>query len=81
PGLWESILLGADRIVLLWLLMEVVGVINRKEWRADCGCWQVVKRPAVAVLIYLVITVVCYSLGYEGGLVSILKSYIGLIGL
>ncbi|MBO4803390.1 MAG: DUF3667 domain-containing protein [Muribaculaceae bacterium] len=81
PGLWESLLLGTDRIVLLWLLMEVVGVINRKEWRDDCGWWQVVKRPAVVALIYLVITVVCYSLGYEGGFVSILKSYIGLIGL
>ena len=80
PGLWEALLLGVDRIVLLWLLMEVVGVINRKEWR-NSGWWQVVKRPAVAALVYLVITVVCYSLGYEGGLVSILKSYLDLIGL
>ena len=78
-GLWESLLLGADRVVLLWLLMEVVGVINRKQWR-DRGWRQVLKRPALVALVYLVITIVCYSLGFEGGLVNILKSYIGLIG-
>ena len=76
--LWESLILGADRVVLLWLLMEIVGVINRKQWR-DSGWWLALKRPALAALVYLVITVICYSLGFEGGLNSILKSYIGLM--
>ena len=80
PRLWEMIIVGVDRAVLLWLLMEIVGVINRKEWR-DSGWWQVVKRPAMAALAYVVITVVCYCLGFEGGLVSIYNSYIALMGL
>ena len=75
---WEMILTGVDRAVLLWLLMEVVGVINRKEWR-DSSWWQVVKRPTLAALAYAVITGVCYAIGIDGGLVSIYKSYLALM--
>ena len=75
---WEIILKGVDRAVLLWVLMEIVGVINRKEWRSSS--WrQVVKRPALAALAYVVITGVCYGLGIDGGLVSIYKSYLALM--
>ena len=76
--LWEMILTGVDRAVLLWLLMEIVGVINRKEWR-DSNWWQVMKRPALAALVYLVITGVCYALGIDGGIASIIKSYLALV--
>ena len=76
--LWEMILTGVDRAVLLWLLMEIVGVINRKEWRGS-NWWQVMKRPALAALVYLLITGVCYALGIDGGIASIIKSYLALV--
>lgn len=74
--LWKLILIGVDRAVLLWLLMEIVGVINRKEWH-DKGWWQVVKRPVLVALVYLVVTVACYSLGAHGGLMSLYETYFG----
>lgn len=75
---WELILIVVDRAVLLWLLMEIVGVINRKEWH-DKSWWQVVKRPVLVALVYLVVTVACYSLGAHGGLMSLYETYIGLM--
>ena len=78
PRLWELLITGIDRAVLLWLLMEVVGVVNRKQWR-DNGWWQALKWPLLAALVYLVITGICFALGYDGGLTSIFKTYLALM--
>ncbi len=77
---WEYVLMGIDGAVLLWLVMEIVGVINRKEWRHS-GWWQVVKRPVLIALILAVTSSACYYFGCQGALAGLYHIYFGLTTL
>lgn len=74
---WEYVLMGIDGAVLLWLVMEIVGVINRKEWRHS-GWWHVVKRPVLIALILAVTDSACFYFGLSGAVVDLYNTYLSV---
>ena len=76
--LWKALLLAVDDVALLWLAMEIVRVVNLKEWR-KLGWRHALKRPMLAFLVYVVFSLTIYRLGYQGALANLLDTYISLI--
>lgn len=74
---WQDILIIADVLMLLWLLAEIVGVINRKSWRG-LG-WKAFKRPLLIAVGALLTGFACYQIGVDGAFVGLVESYIGMI--
>lgn len=77
---WEYVLMAIDGAVLLWLVMEIVGVINRKEWRNN-SWWHVLKRLALAALALLITTGICYSIGHNSSIVGLYNAFMDVIKL
>ena len=71
--MWLTLLSAVDGVVVLWLFMELVGVINRKEWR-EHGWWHVFKRPVIAALALLLTSGICYMLGRDSSIVDLYQA-------
>ena len=74
---WQNMIIVADVVIHMWLLTEIVGVINRKSWR-ELG-WMAFKRPLMIALASILTGYACYRLGVEGAVVGLVKSYINII--
>ena len=63
-----------DRLALIWLMLEIVHIINSKPW-CD-GAW---RKPLVrlvsALAVLLVTTLVCNRLGVDNSIDSLMESY------
>jgi hypothetical protein len=77
---WMTLLSAVDGAAVLWLLVEIVGVVNRKEWR-DHDWWYVLKRPALAALALLITTGICYCVGQNSSFAGLYKAYMNIIEL
>ena len=77
--IWKLLLSVADGVVVLWLFMELVGVVNRKEWREHGCSWRVFKRPLIAVLVLLLTSAVCNVVGQDSSIVDLYQAYERLI--
>ena len=75
---WKTLISALDGAALLWLSMEIVRLVNLKEWRKR-GWRQVLKRPMLAFLVYVVFSLAIYFLGYQGALANLFDTYISLI--
>ena len=75
---WKTLISALDGAALLWLSMEIVRLVNLKEWRKR-GWRQVLKRPLMAFLVYVVFGLTIYFLGYQGALANLFDIYISLI--
>ena len=71
---WLYLLLVVDGLVLLWLCIEIVAIINRKEWHEQ-GWWHVLRRPALAALVLLLTGWTCHHFGRDNSLMSIYQTY------
>jgi hypothetical protein len=78
--IWMLLLSAADGVVVLWLLMELVGVVNRKEWR-EHGWWHVFKRPVIAALALLLTSGMCYIAGQDSSIINLYQAYEKLVKL
>lgn len=76
---WGHLMIVVDVAVWIWLLAEIVGVINRKSWRHD-GWLHALKRPLLAAGVALVTGYICYFLGVDGAIVGLVSSYLNLMG-
>lgn len=74
---WQNMIIVADVVIHMWLLTEIVGVINRKSWR-ELG-WMAFKRPLMIALASILTGYACYRMGVEGAVVGLVKSYINII--
>ena len=79
--IWKLLLSIADGVVVLWLFMELVGVVNRKEWREHGGWWYVFKRPVIAALALLLTSGICYIVGQDSSIIDLYQAYEKLISL
>ena len=74
---WQDLMIIADVLMLMWLLAEIVGVINRKSWR-ELG-WQAFKRPLLIAAGALLTGFACYRMGVDGAVTGLVPSYITII--
>lgn len=77
---WKTLLSAVDGAAVVWLLMEIVGVINRKEWH-EHDWWHVLKRPALAALALLITTGICYTVGQNSSFAGLYRAYLNIINL
>ena len=78
--IWTLLLSAADGVVVLWLFMELVGVVNRKEWR-EHGWWHVFKRPVIAALALLLTSTICYFVDQDSSIVDLYQAYEKIVKL
>ena len=67
-----------DVVILMWLMVEIVGMINRKSW-IELGWWRALKRPMLIAFLSLMTACVCYQMGVKGAIHGLVSSYINLI--
>ena len=79
PEFWEHVMIVVDVVILIWLMVEAIGVINRKSWRKH-GWWQALQRPLLVTVLSLVTGSVCYLMGVKGAIAGLVSSYLTLIG-
>lgn len=64
---------GVDRLVLMWVILEIVNIINTKSWRN--GIWgKPFMRLLLAIAVLLITTLVCNRLGVDNSIDSIIGS-------
>ena len=75
---WGHLMIVIDVAVWIWLLAEIVRVINRKSWREN-GWWNALKRPLLVAGLSLVTGYTCYCMGVDGAIVGLVSSYLNLM--
>ena len=63
-----------DHSALLWVLLEVVLLINAKPWRGDIAWPRILLRPLIAVATLLLTTAACGQFGIENSVSNMIKS-------
>ena len=78
PEFWGNLMILVDLVIMIWLMAEIVGVINRKSWREQ-GWWQTLKRPLLIAALSLATGFACYLLGENGAVAGLVSSYMSII--
>ncbi|MDY6302139.1 MAG: DUF3667 domain-containing protein [Bacteroidales bacterium] len=65
---------GSDHLVLMWLLLEVILLINTKPWREGVSWYKFLTRPMVAVAVLSLTTIACNLYGIENSIVNLTES-------
>lgn len=68
-----SLVVFIDRIVFLWLLLELITVINNKSWRKQC-LWLSFRRSLLAAGVLLLTTLLCVWVSSDNSFISLFKS-------
>ena len=63
-----------DHSALLWVLLEVVLLINAKPWRGNIAWPRILLRPLIAVATLLLTTAACGQFGIENSVSNMIKS-------
>ena len=78
PEFWGNLMILVDLVIMICLMAEIVGVINRKSWREQ-GWWQTLKRPLLIAALSLATGFACYLLGENGAVAGLVSSYMSII--
>jgi len=65
---------GSDHLALMWLLLEVILLINTKPWREGVYWHKVLTRPLAAVVVLSLTTIACGLYGIENSIVNLAES-------
>lgn len=74
---WQHLMVIADVVMFMWLLAELVGVVNRKSWRERGR--RALKRPLLLAVVSLLTGLGCYWLGVVGAFVGLVRSYLRML--